>query len=530
MGKKSKRDNKTNKTKGARLHKAATHVPQSALFSTVLGLLKADKFDEIRKIESQYQHADLDPFSDDSDGAFVAYAFGTAHYESQENGGCLNRATHNLERARQLLDSNPFEGSETDFMRRTVIQLALCYSSDGRDMEKAISCYRWILENCDRDHVQSECNTLLLLGKKLMRFKRYDYAIEVLEEILVDMLGNFSEVEQFGCFYVLVHAYIEFKDFLKAKTALKEFISVRPRVMRENGMLPSLEGRAEFGLCNYNAAIHHFKNATESEQRVRDNLKLGQALLRRRKGNEVEAFQIFQTEMNDFFGARFHTSLDIELEEILLCMGVESRKLKKWSQSIEYLEKLIAIRESDTMQSQANKAMAETYLEQYCTDTTLDIDQRTQILQLATTYAQSVDVETTDMHLIRAQLFYVNDGDKQHAYQQLELYLDVSLLDCKLKCYTCDQRIRSGSVPFSCACCKVASYCDRRHQKMTWKKERICHRVLCPLLGYWRKAKKRQRRNGSAKEDLYVHEMIFDTFFESICPSVNSSDPSYFDG
>ena len=182
--------------------------------------------------------------------------------------------------------------------------------------------------------------------------------------------------------------------------------------------------------------LHHFKNAKigeqrvseqraseqrVSEQRVRDSLKLGQALLRRSKGNEVEAFEIFQTEMNDFFGARSQTSVDIEIEEILLCMGVESIRLKKWSQSIEYLETVIAVRESDTMQSQVYKAMAETYLEQYCTDTTLDADQPTQILQLATAYAQSVGEVTTDMHIIRAQLFYVNDGDKHHAYQQLEL-------------------------------------------------------------------------------------------------------------
>jgi hypothetical protein len=142
--------------------------------------------------------------------------------------------------------------------------------------------------------------------------------------------------------------------------------------------------------------LHHFKNAKiceqrvseqrVSEQRVRDSLKLGQALLRRSRGNEVEAFEIFQTEMNDFFGARSQTSVDIEIEEILLCMGVESIRLKKWSQSIEYLETLIAVRESDTMQSQVYKAMAETYLEQYCTDTTLDADQPTQILQLATAY------------------------------------------------------------------------------------------------------------------------------------------------
>ena len=70
------------------------------------------------------------------------------------------------------------------------------------------------------------------------------------------------------------------------------------------------------------------------------------------------------------------------------------------------------------MLPQANQAMAQTYLEQYCTDTTLDIDQRTQILRQATEHSNQVDeVSTIDMHLTQAQLFYCN-GDKYEAYRQ----------------------------------------------------------------------------------------------------------------
>jgi hypothetical protein len=68
--------------------------------------------------------------------------------------------------------------------------------------------------------------------------------------------------------------------------------------------------------------------------------------------------------------------------------------------------------------------------------------------------------------------------------------LDARLDECKLNCYTCKQRIREGSVPFSCESCLVASYCDRRHRRLTWKNERICHKVLCSLLGYWCMTKK----------------------------------------
>ena len=67
----------------------------------------------------------------------------------------------------------------------------------------------------------------------------------------------------------------------------------------------------------------------------------------------------------------------------------------------------------------------------------------------------------------------------------------------------------------------VASYCGRKHQKLTWKNERICHKVLCPLLGYWRMAKKGDKRresNGKENGDRCEHETVFDTFFESVFP------------
>ena len=170
---------------------------------------------------------------------------------------------------------------------------------------------------------------------------------------------------------------------------------------------------------------------------------------------------------------------------------------------------------------QANEGTAQTYLEQYCTFTTLDVDHRTQILCHATYHSNQVDeVTTTEMHLTQAQLFYFN-GDKHEAYRHLELYLDARLAECKLTCYTCDQRVRRGSVPFSCASCMVASYCGRKHQKMTWKNERICHKVLCPLLGYWRMAQKKQKKHkGHTSEERCEYERVFDTFFESICPHV----------
>jgi len=562
MGKKSKRNTSTSdkNTKKETSRKGKTVKARVTLYDTVGGLFRAKKLDEIRKIESKCRH--LDSFSDDPlENIYILHAFGHAMYDpdNDDEDNCLSRAILYLERAKLICNTNQderFQAVFLQFRRYVEIHLSLCYSSDDHDMEKAISSFRWLVENCERGYVQSEHGKLSMLSSNFSKFKQYGYAIEVSEKLCVlraEGVETCTVINQISYVFQLMQAYIGYGELLKAKSTIEKFLFLMPN----NDMTPHFEGCVEFGLCNYGTAIHHFSNIS-SEAYNEDPelpLKLGRALLRRSTDNEAESFEIFQTGLDRW------VEPSIERDEILLCMGTEYRKLKKWSQSIEYLEKLTRSvscqnsmihsqanwsqsteylkkltlsesRQNSTMLSQANKAMTETYLEQYCTDTTLDVDQRTQKLQLATYNAQSVHEAAYDMYLIRAQLFYFNDGDgdKHQAYQQLELYLDACLRDCKLTCYTCNQRIRTGSVPFSCACCKVASYCDRRHQKMTWKKERICHRVLCPLLGYWRKAKKKRRRNGSDEGDHRENERVFDTFFRSICPSVNSNDPYYYDG
>jgi len=57
--------------------------------------------------------------------------------------------------------------------------------------------------------------------------------------------------------FEIVEAFIGYGDFLHAKFIVEDFLP-----MTKNDTVPHCEvlrGRAEFGLCNYSAAIHHFK-------------------------------------------------------------------------------------------------------------------------------------------------------------------------------------------------------------------------------------------------------------------------------
>jgi len=530
MGKKSRRNKKNN---AGSLRKGLAAVPTAPAptaatpaicCETLYRLLGAKKYDEVLEVESKYRH--LDTFSDDpAKDVHILHAFGCANNTNSKDEAAVERAIHYYERAKERIEeANAGDQSQSRNSSKLAIgmNLAVLYSAD-RDMEKAISSHRWLLVNCSRHQVSADY--VIELSSNFNRFEKFEYAIEVMEEFM-DMMETFEE--EFQAESNLICAYIGCGDFPKAKAVNKK--------RRSTDINWFQSGNIESGLCNYEAAIAHYRKFlaelqekqeydSPSRTRIVCSVVLAKTLLQRSAENEAEAFAIFQEELD-----RCVDPLD--REEILIGMGTWFRKVNKFDQSIEALHQLClsATGPHDSMLPRANKAIAQTYLEQYCTDTTLDIDQRTAILRHATEHSNHVDEVSTKMHLTRAQLFYFN-GNKQQAYYHLELYLDARLVECKLRCYTCDQRVGHRYVPVSCASCKVASYCDRQHQKLTYKNERICHKVLCPLLGHWRMAKKKQKKHqGLTNEDRRDYRKVADTFFESICPHVKTSTSSYYDG
>jgi tetratricopeptide (TPR) repeat protein len=541
MGKKSKRNKNKN---GGPVRKGLAAVPTAApppasnidIFEIISRLIIAQDFEKILEVESKYRH--LDTFSDNPvDDVCVLYSFGRANYASSEDETRMNRAVHYFERAKERMKhSNAADRREIPKAIKSDvgIHLALLYS-DGRDMDKASSSHRGLLEDCNRHQVVA--TYVINLSNNFNRFDKFEYAIEVLEGCMYMM----KTVEE-ECYaeILLVRAYIGCGELLKAKAANKKRRRSTDKCDWVESRLQS--GRIEKGLCNYKAAITHFREVAAELQKQEDDdtraicsVTLARTLLQHSADNEAEAFEIFQEEVDRCRNPH-------RREEIMIDIVTGYRRLNIWDKSIEALQHLClsTTRPDGAMLPQKDQVIAQTCLEQYCTDTVLTIDQRTQILCLATQLGPSlcsnqVDEVSAEMHLTQAQLFYFN-GDKRQAYYHIELYLDARLAECKLSCYTCEQRVRPGSVPFSCASCGVASYCDRKHQKMTWKNERICHMILCPLLGYWRVAKKKlKKRHRLTTEDRREYERVFDTFFESICPrgliivdsNVQKADSSY---
>jgi len=231
MGKKSRRNKKNN---GGPLRKGLDAVPTAAappddtstIFMTVHRLMKPPyNIEKILKIESKYCH--LDTFSDDPvEDAYVLTAFGRANYDCSEEEACHREpAIDYFERAKERMeDANGGDRLQTQMLLKSKIGFCLPgLYSNGRDMEKAISSHRWLLENCSR-HEEVTAGYVLYLSSNLNQFEKFEYAIEILEGSM-DMMKTFEdEVHQVKkiIYRQLIHAYIGCGEFLKAKGANKK--------------------------------------------------------------------------------------------------------------------------------------------------------------------------------------------------------------------------------------------------------------------------------------------------------------------
>ena len=219
MGKKSRRKNKNNggplRQKGLAAVETAATTTLATIYETICQLMMARKYDEILKVESKYRH--LDTFGDDPvEDVYVLYAFGRAKYDCSKGETCMECVIYYYERAKERMKDENATEHRHPLNSKIGMHLALLYSDD-RDMEKAISSYRWLLVNCNRHNIEAGC--VNLLSRNFNQFKKFEYTIEVLEGSM-DMMETFDEKIQARIY--LIHAYIGCGEFLKAKAAHKK--------------------------------------------------------------------------------------------------------------------------------------------------------------------------------------------------------------------------------------------------------------------------------------------------------------------
>ena len=101
--------------------------------------------------------------------------------------------------------------------------------------------------------------------------------------------------------------------------------------------------------------------------------------------------------------------------------------------------------------------------------------------------------------------FLILRGNKDFARTLLEQLLDSEVNgydDDDVYCHCCTQRHGESVELSKCAGCKVKYYCNRSHQKEKWRGRFIDHKMLCPYLNRWRRAKRRMERGKRSRDSL----------------------------
>ena len=187
-----------------------------------------------------------------------------------------------------------------------------------------------------------------------------------------------------------------------------------------------------------------------------------------------------------------------------------------WDDAFASLQKSISIAESITPEESV-KVLGQTYLEQYCTDESQDrTPQRNDELIRNALSSSEKAVEHSSwvvdhvLLLDLAQEYYVL-GDVERAQDKFNQYLDKIVKLGPSHCQTCQQTCAKDAFMDKCSACKVARYCSEAHQLQSWQKGRLCHRVMCPFLTRWRKAKANE-----GKDNVESSNAIVNDFFESL--------------
>jgi len=106
-------------------------------------------------------------------------------------------------------------------------------------------------------------------------------------------------------------------------------------------------------------------------------------------------------------------------------------------------------------------------------------------------------------------------GDLEKAHAALKTYLGGTVQLGPSYCQRCYQTFAKDAILEKCSVCKVARYCSRDHSIQAWKKGRLCHKVMCPLLKRWRKIT--EGKGTTTRTELC--DELFNDFFERVLAS-----------
>ena len=237
------------------------------------------------------------------------------------------------------------------------------------------------------------------------------------------------------------------------------------------------------------------------------------------------------------------------LSETHFRLGRAYREIGVWEDAIQHLLQSISFAEAlqeegdaRNYQAQAHQVMGQIYLDRYCTND--DDDDASSLLAQDASNSKSKSNSNNSLHrdeILGKAAYHSRKAYELHPTTNLDLSLDLTqeeyfqghkeeakkrLETCwneaiastePLFCQECHQTSAKDATMEKCSGCMVARYCSRAHQEQAWKRGRICHEDMCPLLNRWRKMKD----EGTA-DDVESCNAIFNDFFENILVGANN--------
>jgi len=504
----------------------ATAIIQKHAGKTGLHILCTNPFVTGEAIRVYLQLAPEAAKQEGSDGMTPFHYLGIAHKELRREGG-VDQAIVHFQKAIEMAK----KASNELLHLLAVLNLAECYIITG-SIQEATDLHKSLVADIGKERLDS--NYILSFTSALGKHQEFGHALEVLHENLDAIASTWEKTEQGKAYSLIGYTFFEMHDYNKSIVYYELQLSVAKEIKDL-----ALESDALHGLGNNHGRVGDFeKSMMYLDQGLlalselgnifgqgRAYAAIGDALLAQ-DGHEKEAIEMFQKS----YGILDTYDDPGEMSWTLCQLGEAYTRIEAWDDAITALEQSISITESidfeldrNERQSQAYQVLGQTYIEQYCSDESLDgvPETRDEGIRKALVFSErSIEIRRGNdpsIYLDLAQEHYFL-GDTEKAQVVLKKYLDLTVELGSSCCQACHQSCAKDETVMVCVGCLVTRYCSQAHQRRAWKKGRLCHKVMCPLLQRWRRLQKREYTTDSCNA-------IFNDFFESILVIKSVSTP-----
>jgi len=427
------------------------------------------------------------------------------------------------------------KAGDNDGISVSVFSLAKYYVMMDR-VDEAMDLHKSLCDEIGKERMEPHA---IISFTEILNQKSESRALTILGEYLDVIERTWGEPMKSRALIMIAALYSRKNDFSKSIFYLERQLPIAKEIKKKD---LALEGSALNGLGHnyvrmgeFGIAMDYFEQALAIACQLGDRNNLGMTyadmgdLFLAQAGREMEAIEMFQKACRTLKEGSDAASLS----QTFRPLGEAYTKIEAWDDAIASLEKSISIAESieeesivNLLKAQANQALGKTYLEQYYTDESLvGIPERKDELirkalfcseaasafSLSSNEYQNREGSKRDhtLYLDLAQEHYFL-GDSEKAHNMLKKYLDATVKMGPSHCQRCYQICAKDAIMEKCSVCKVARYCSGAHSIQAWKKGRLCHKVMCPLLKSWRKM------NPPGTDTTVSYDELFNDFFERV--------------